>query len=149
MSDDQFITMSLEEFQEKYAQLSRKTKKADRRALHHYSAVTSLLQQIHALGLPEPAQEYHFHKKRRWRFDLAWPDQMVACEVEGGVWMQTETGRGKGHAHPIRFTEDCEKYSEAAVAGWRLIRATPEQVKSGQAADWLSRTLERRTVHDI
>lgn len=141
--------MTIDEFRRKYLGLKRGRRRGVLRQQEHGDAATTLLFHIRAAGLPEPILEYRFHPKRRWRFDLAWPDQMIACEIEGGAWMQTDTGRGKGHAHPKRFEKDCEKYSEAAVAGWRLIRATPEQVRSGQAVDWLSRTLTRRTVHDI
>ncbi|MCI0731816.1 MAG: hypothetical protein L0332_34550 [Chloroflexi bacterium] len=58
--------------------------------------------------------------------------------------MQTSTGRSKGHGHPVRFAGDCEKYNEATLLGWRLIRVTPEMIAGGQAIDWLKRALECR-----
>jgi very-short-patch-repair endonuclease len=79
---------------------------------------------IDALDLPKPNREWRFHPERRWRFDFAWPDRMVAVECEGGVWMQTKSGRSKGHAHPARFEADCEKYSTAAAMGWKVLRVT-------------------------
>lgn len=100
-----------------------------------------LLAQIHLAGLPEPKTEYRFHAHRQWRFDFCWKPQLVACEIEGGIWMQTETGRSKGHAHPERFESDCEKYNEAALYGWLLIRVTPKMVRDGRALDWLERAL--------
>jgi hypothetical protein len=100
-----------------------------------------LLEQIHLAGLPAPKTEYRFHANRRWRFDFCWRPQLVACEIEGGIWMQTETGRSKGHAHPERFESDCEKYNEAALYGWLLIRVTPKMVRDGRALDWLERAL--------
>lgn len=103
--------------------------------------VQALLQQLALVGLPKPVLEHRFHTERAWRFDLAWLRAKVACEVEGGVWMQTRTGRGKGHAHPKRFIEDCHKYNEAALAGWTLIRVTPEMIRDGQAIEWLLRAL--------
>lgn len=132
--------MTLDEFRRKYLGLKRGRRRGGS-SKGHGDVVATLLFQIRATGLPEPESEYRFHPDRRWRFDLAWPAAMVACEVEGGIWMQTDTGRGKGHAHPERFTGDCEKYSEAAICGWRLIRATPEQVVSGQALSWLRQIL--------
>ena len=48
----------------------------------------------------------------------------MACEIEGGIWMQTETGRSKGRPSPT-FEQDCEKYNEPALYGWTLIRVTP------------------------
>lgn len=100
-----------------------------------------LLEQIRLAGLPEPVREYTFHANRNWRFDFCWKSQLVACEIEGGIWMQTETGRSKGHAHPERFQSDCEKYNEAALYGWLVIRVTPEMVRDGRALDWLDRAL--------
>ena len=102
-----------------------------------------LLEQIRLSKLPEPMQEYQFHANRRWRFDFCWrlPNNLVACEIEGGIWMQTETGRSKGHAHPERFESDCEKYNEAALYGWTIIRVTPAMIRDGRAIEWLERAL--------
>jgi hypothetical protein len=102
---------------------------------------TVLLEQIRLSGLPEPQCEYRFHANRQWRFDFCWKEQLVACEVEGGIWMQTETGRSKGHAHPDRFESDCEKYNEAALYGWLLIRVTSKMIRDGRALEWLERAL--------
>lgn len=88
-----------------------------------------------AQNLPEPVPEYVFAKPRRWRFDYAWPIQMVALEINGGVWTQGRHNRGAG------AIADMEKLSEAAILGWRLIYATPEQVKDGTAMDRLRRAL--------
>lgn len=102
-----------------------------------------LLEEIRLAGLPEPIQEFTFHANRKWRFDFCWrlEGNLVACEVEGGIWMQTETGRSKGHAHPERFEQDCEKYNEAALYGWTIIRVTPTMIRDGRAIDWLERAL--------
>lgn len=72
-----------------------------------------------AHGLPEPVPEYQFHPTRRWRFDYSWPMRMVALEVEGGIWTNGRHTRGSG------AVADLEKYSEAAIAGWRVIYCTP------------------------
>lgn len=79
--------------------------------------------------------EFKFHPTRRWRFDFAWPEKKLAVEIEGGVWTGGRHTRGKG------FSEDCEKYSEAAVLGWRIIRVTGDQVRSGKAIQWVGRAL--------
>lgn len=100
-----------------------------------------LIDRLAAHGMPSPVREYVFHAERKWRLDLAWHDKLVACEIEGGIWMQTKTGRGKGHAHPKRFLQDVEKYNELALYGWTLIRVTPEMIEDGRALDWLDRAL--------
>lgn len=77
----------------------------------------------HAVGLPEPACEFRFHPRRLWRFDFAWVEQLVYLEVEGGLWTNGRHSRGAG------AIADLEKYSEAAILGWRGLYCTPSDVK--------------------
>ena len=100
-----------------------------------------LLDQIKLAKLPPPQLEYAFHANRQWRFDFSWKQNLVACELEGGIWMKTKEGYSKGHAHPIRFEKDIEKYNEAALYGWIVIRVTPQMVRDGRAIEWLERAL--------
>jgi hypothetical protein len=95
----------------------------------------------HSIGRPAK-REYKFHPQRRWRFDLAWPERLVALEVEGGVWT------GGRHTSGVGFTNDAEKYSVAAALGWAVIRATPTQIKRGLAYGWLEWALRNRKVSD-
>jgi len=44
------------------------------------------LRALRVREVPIPECEWKFDTKRRWRFDYAWPQQMIALEVEGGVW---------------------------------------------------------------
>lgn len=97
--------------------------------------VAALRLHLRALGFPAWEEEYRFHPTRKWRFDIAWPANRVACEVEGGVYANGRHTRGTG------FTADCVKYNEAAVDGWTVIRVTAEQIDSGAATDWLKRVL--------
>ncbi len=82
------------------------------------------LRALEVRGLPRPEREWKFDAKRRWRFDYAWPEKMVALEVEGGVWTGGRHTRGAG------FVKDMEKYNRAAVLGWRLLRVTPDKLVS-------------------
>jgi hypothetical protein len=66
---------------------------------------------------------------------MAWPTKMVALELEGGVYV---LGR---HTRGIGYENDCRKYAEASILGWRVIRVTPNMVKSGEAIDIISRIL--------
>lgn len=66
--------------------------------------------------------EYRFHPVRRWRFDFAVPEHMLAIEVEGGSYVQGRHTRGKG------FAADMEKYNTATLMGWSVLRYTPQQV---------------------
>jgi len=70
----------------------------------------------------EPQSEYKFHPSRKWRFDFAYPESMIAIEVEGGIWV------GGRHIHPIGFEKDCEKYNEATRMGWKVFRIPPKML---------------------
>lgn len=69
-----------------------------------------------ANGLPKPEPELHFHPSRKWRFDWAWPDKMVALEQEGSVWVRGRHTRGDG------YLKDLEKYNTATALGWKVLR---------------------------
>jgi len=95
--------------------------------------------QLRALGVPEPEREYMFAKKtmgRNWRFDMAWPDLMIAAEIEGGVW-----SRGR-HTRGVGFVADCEKYNAAAVLGWRVLRIPTPMVEDGSGAETVAEMIE-------
>lgn len=87
-----------------------------------------------AYGL-EPVPEYRVVPTRRWRFDFAFPDKLIAVEIEGGTWVQGRHSRGVG------IEKDCEKYAEATILGWRILRVTTDQVRRGQAINWLVRAV--------
>lgn len=74
---------------------------------------------------------------RQFRLDFAWVPERLGVEVDGGIWVKGRHGTGKG------MTRDCEKYSEAAARGWRIIRVTPDQVKQGKALEWIRRALNK------
>jgi hypothetical protein len=88
-------------------------------------------------GLPVPVPEYHFHPRRRWRFDWAFPDQRVALEVQGGAFLLT----GGRHTRGAGYRRDLEKFSEAAILGWRVLFVLPEQMADGRALMLAERAL--------
>ena len=75
-----------------------------------------------ALRVPFPTCEFRFHPERRWRFDYAWPDDRIALEQEGGIWVRGRHTRGKG------FMNDLAKYNCATALGWRIFRVTPNSL---------------------
>lgn len=95
--------------------------------------------QIRAMGLPTPKPEHTFHPGRRWRADFAWPDEMLLVEVEGGSYVY---GR---HNRPAGMEADCEKYNQAVLDGWRVLRFTGGQVKRGEALDVIRRALKQES----
>lgn len=104
------------------------------------TAIPLLVSQCRALRLPMPVTEHRFHPTRRWRFDVAFIDHKLAVEVDGGGFVQGRHSRGLG------MEKDAEKFAEAMLLGWRVIRTTPRQVKSGQAVQWIERALQSKEV---
>ncbi|WP_201746353.1 hypothetical protein [Veronia nyctiphanis] len=110
----------------------------------------TLAMQLLAVGVPEPEREYRFHPTRRWRFDFAWPDRLMAVEVEGGGWNGGRHTRGKG------FASDMVKYSEAMRLGWTVYRCDGGLIQSGEQSrplrqSWVGyrlRTLRRHCAQN-
>lgn len=101
---------------------------------------TSLDRQCELAGLPKPATEYRFAAPRRWRFDYAWELPRLACEVEGGTFVQGRHSRGKG------YENDCIKYAEALCRGWKVLRVTTGMVRDGRALGYLEQLLRAAKI---
>lgn len=75
-----------------------------------------------------PVREYKFAEGRKWAFDFAFPEQMVAIEIEGG----TSFGMSR-HSRGAGFEGDLEKYNCATRLGWKVYRFTTAMVMRGDA----------------
>lgn len=112
------------------------------------------------MQLPAPVPEYPFAQpEREWRFDWAWPDIIgndgpfvqwsapVALEVEGGIYGKgppcpvCKRRPGGAHGSITGIKRDIEKYNRAAVLGWRVLRVTPEHLKTLETATMLREVL--------
>lgn len=105
--------------------------------------------QCRYVGLPVPVAEYRFAKDldpvvlaslgqtkpRQWAIDWAFLDQRLAVEIEGGYAI------GGRHTSVKGFLGDLEKYAVLTCLGWRLLRVTPRDVRSGMALTWVQRAL--------
>ena len=102
-----------------------------------------LLILIRASGFPEPVTEHPFarHLGRRWRFDFAWPDLMLAVEVDGGAWVP---GGGR-HTRGAGFAADHDKMNRAMLLGWRVLRFTSRHIADGSALADLAEALGDQT----
>ena len=74
--------------------------------------------------IPQPVSEFKGIPGRRFRFDFAWPEQMVCLEIDGGI------STGGRHVRINGYMNDCEKQNLAIAAGWRYFRLTPYQVEA-------------------
>lgn len=99
------------------------------------------------LGFPAPQPEYRFAPPRDFAFDWCWPDYRIALEKEGGIY-----GRGKAcpvckrravgaHTSIQRLKSDQEKYNIAAIMGYCVLRARPEQFESGEVFELVRQAL--------
>ena len=75
-----------------------------------------------AHGGPELEKEFRFHPVRKWRADFAHLPSRTLIEIEGGIYVNGRHNRGAG------FAADLEKYLEAALAGWRVVRLGPNEL---------------------
>lgn len=115
--------------------LAKELEKARRKAQAEALAKT-WEQQLMAHEVPPYVKEYRFNPPRRWRFDYAWVDLLLAVEIEGGVWV---SGR---HVDPQGFLADLEKYNTATLMGWMVLRVDSGMVDNGKAIQILLTVLD-------
>lgn len=103
------------------------------------SSLEALLSmQLRALGIKPFVPEMKFGGSigRRWRWDIAWPAESFAVEIQGGVFS------GGRHVQGSGFEADAEKHAAGLLLGWRLLVVTGKQVEDGRAASWIERALK-------
>ena len=85
----------------------------------------------------EYLREFQFAKPRKWRADfyIINAQEFTLVEIEGGAWSNGRHTRGRG------YIADCEKYNNAVILGYKVLRGTPEHVKSGKLLEWLKELL--------
>lgn len=88
-------------------------------------------------GCPPERASHAYRHERDWRFDLCWPAERLAVEIDGGVYAGGRHTRGAG------FEGDLEKLNAATLAGWRVLRCTPGHIEAGAALEWVERALGR------
>jgi very-short-patch-repair endonuclease len=74
-------------------------------------------------------REYKFHPTRKWRFDFAIPAKKIAIEFEGGIYLKKAR-----HTSSTGYAKDVEKYNEAVLLGWKILRYTAKDlaVRNGE-----------------
>ncbi len=82
--------------------------------------------------------EHKFHPSRKWRFDIALPSIKLAIEIEGAVYTNGRHTRGSG------FVKDIEKYNEAAILGWTLLRFTHVTHTNNEIIDTVKKILAHK-----
>lgn len=122
-------------------------------------------------GLPDPERQFRFAREltrrspttgkltpRQWRFDFAWPQYLIAVEIEGLVMVRiTDPATVRklgtryvvlgGHASPAGIRRDMQKYNAAALLGWYVLRFDQDDVASKRAVEMTLRVLAARGWH--
>ena len=99
------------------------------------AAEDTLAFQLRAAGI-EFVQQYTYAPPRKFRADFSFPYARLLAEVQGGVYSR------KAHGSITGVLADIERLNVATLAGWRLLRFTPQAVKSGEALQLIERALK-------
>lgn len=115
-------------------------KRRTRSRPRHTDWETVLAVQLDAVELAFD-REFCAIPKRKFRFDFkVWrqqfPGRFVLVEVQGAVYVAKS-----GHRSATGVIRDCEKFSLAAVHGYRVLPVTPEHINSGKAITWIQKAL--------
>lgn len=95
--------------------------------------------------LPAPVREFVFaHPVRPWRFDLSWPALMVALEFEGGTFLAGGGGHTRGPAH----RDDCDKFNEAGLRGWLVLRVPTSEAVRPKTKGLIQRAITVRAIRE-
>lgn len=122
-------------------------KKKKRSARWPFAASSRGLAQIVDLASRETGvsfrTEFRFHATRKWQFDFGCEQLHIAIEYEGGIFSH------QGHTRPERFRSDIEKYNEAQLSGWTILRFGPDETRSGAALETILRAVRERSRIEI
>lgn len=99
--------------------------------------VLKILNSVHEGWL----QEFRFNSVRKFKFDYAHLKLKIAVEMEGGIY------QGTGHAKIGRYLSDMEKYNDAQIRGWIVLRYAHGQEKL--ITNDIKRAIEKRNKEKI
>lgn len=68
--------------------------------------------------------------------DFAWPDQKVALEADGGIWLY---GR---HNRPSAIKKTWEKENTANLLGWHIFKCEPKELCTQEIVSLLKEALK-------
>ena len=63
-------------------------------------------------NIPPPRTQVHPSPNVDWRFDFAWPDKMLAVEIQG---------YGAGHTSYLSMLKDYKKHNFSVSEGWTIL----------------------------
>lgn len=96
--------------------------------------------QLSMANIPPWETQLRFKPPRLWRFDFAWPEHMVALEVNGGTFM---SGKNK-HTNGARLHGEYEKLNAAQTLGWVVLQCDAKHVSKGEVVTFVFDALAAR-----
>ena len=85
-------------------------------------------------------REFQFHPARKWRADFKIGPKLLV-EVEGA-----KRGNPGRHQRIDGIDADCEKYAEAMLMGYDVLRVSGRMVRDGRALNFIERYLTPETA---
>ena len=95
--------------------------------------------QLNAVGI-YVEREFRFHPTRKWRSDFKIGPKLLV-EVEGATY-----GKPGRHQRIDGIDADCEKYAEAMLMGYDVLRVSGRMVRDGRALNFIERYLTPETA---
>lgn len=89
--------------------------------------------QARAVGLA-PSRQVRVTQGRRWAWDFAIGPLLI--DIQGGTWIAGRHSRGAG------YQNDCDKANAATLAGYKVLRFTAQDVKSGKAINMIEQEIK-------
>jgi hypothetical protein len=122
-----------------FAEERRKDRQRDAELRKSLGAHGRLMRMLAEHGAGDGMQdEYAFAESigRNWLFDIAYPAQRLAVEIEGGIFAKGSAKpcpvckqRKRGaHGSVTGILRDIEKYNAAVLLGWRVLRVPTHQI---------------------
>ena len=87
----------------------------------------TLAAQLAQAGIAFERQYAYAPPPRKFRADFVLPAFRLLVEVNGGIFNR------KAHGSVTGVLKDMERGNEAAMAGWYVLRVTPDEVADGRA----------------
>ena len=84
-------------------------------------------------------RNFPFHPTRKWTADFV----ILPPRAKDPVLLVECEGRGRHQSIP-GFEADIEKYTEAMLLGYVVLRFVPRQIASGKALGWIMKLLAKK-----
>lgn len=89
------------------------------------------------VGFPPFERDYRYVPGRKYEADMAFLEQRLLVEVQGGIWRRG----GGAHSGGKAIERDIEKHQLAVIYRWHMLPVTTDQVTDGTALTIINEAL--------